>query len=104
MAEPAFEGDAAFFDVVAQSTDNREHARQLRQVAEKYRTLARNGHSLRRSRREYWLDRAEECRTLSDQFQSPVCREQLARLAESYEIMASTYVEDSFPIHVTGVK
>jgi len=42
-----------------------------------------------KSRADLWRDRAEQCRTLSDQFTNWSCREQLNRLAETYERMAS---------------
>ena len=88
-----FRSDAAYFDLVAAEARDPSDRRALRNVANTYRTLAeqwgpRQRLVLHRSRRELWLDRAEECRTLRDQFKNDACRHQLQRLAEAYEMMA----------------
>jgi hypothetical protein len=94
MPDYGFESDAAFFDLVARQSKDPADQNQLRKVADIYRGLAKNGVPgcsplFTKSRAELWRDRAEECRTLSDQFKNQACREQLKRLAEAYERMAS---------------
>jgi len=94
MSDRAFESDAAYFDLVARLSKDPTDQIELRKVAEVYRSLAKHGLPGRsplymKSRADLWRDRAEECRTLSDQFTNWSCREQLNRLAETYERMAS---------------
>jgi hypothetical protein len=70
------------------------------EVAGFYRSLARiipgmptgyksNGIGPPLTRGERWRARAEECQTLADCFTDPICREQLRRLAQSYDEMAA---------------
>jgi len=90
MPDRGFESDAAFFEVAAQHCANAADQSDLRNVAQAYRALsivacAGDG----KSRRELWRDRAEQCRVLCEQFTSTICRQQLQRLAQAYELMAS---------------
>jgi len=90
MADRGFESDAAFFEIAAQHCASASDQSDLRNVAQAYRALsivARAGDG--KSRRELWQDRAEACRALSEQFTSAICRQQLQRLAQAYELMAS---------------
>jgi len=98
-----FRSDAAYFDLVAAEARDPSDRRELRKVANTYRTLAeqwgpRQRLVLHRTRRELWLDRAEECRTLSDQFKNESCRRQLQRLAEAYEMMAGCDSASEVPL------
>src|SRR5262249_25484420 len=88
MPDYGFESDASYFDLVARQSKDPADQDQLRKVADIYRGLAKNGVPGRsalftRSRADLWRDRAEECRTLSDQFKNHACRKQLNRLAEA---------------------
>ena len=78
--------------------DDNERQRLL-EVAEFYRSLARvvpglphgfklNGTGPTNSRLARWEARAEECRVLAEHFNDPHCRQQLARLAETYDGLA----------------
>jgi hypothetical protein len=94
MSDYGFQSDAAYFDLVARQSKDPADQDQLRRVADIYREMAKNGVPGRsplfaKSRAELWRDRAEECRTLSDQFKNEACRIQLNRLAEAYEKMAA---------------
>jgi hypothetical protein len=89
MFHQGFENDATFFELIAQ-TAGPEDRKHLRQVAATYRSLAKNGETRFRSRREHWSNRAATCRTLSEQFENPTCRTQLQRLAETYDLLAGT--------------
>src|SRR5262249_51448502 len=90
MTDRGFESDAVFFEIAAQHCVSAADQTELRNVAQTYRTLSTVARSAQgKSRRELWQDRAEECRVLSEQFTSQVCREQLHRLAQAYEQMAS---------------
>ena len=90
MTDRGFESDAAYFDIVASQAKDADERRHLREVAKKYRSLSKNGSaSLIRSRREHWQHRAEECRTLADQFSNAICRTQLQRLADTYDMMVA---------------
>ena len=99
LPRPRFESTAVYFELLAQK-ETRDYDRQQRllEVARFYRSLAgiipamptqykiKVGPSLTRAER--WHARAEECRTLADCFTDPTCREQLRRLAQSYDCMA----------------
>lgn len=90
MTDRGFESDATYFDIVADQSKDAAERRHLREVAKKYRSLSKNGKAaLFRSRREHWQHRAEECRTLADQFQNEACRSHLQRLADTYEMMVA---------------
>ena len=93
MVDRGFASDAAYFDVVAYHTKDLADQEQLREVAAAYRSLALSAElpPIGFSRAEHWRQRAERCRILSDQFKSAICREQLLRLANTYEHMASIY-------------
>jgi hypothetical protein len=92
--------DAAYFDAVAHRAKDRDEQLYLHRIADTYRTLAHSqpdaGPRLSlpraefwRQRAGYWRERARKCRALADQFNGPVCREQLRKLAATYEFMAS---------------
>ena len=90
MTDRGFESDAAYFEIVAGQSKNPSDRRHLREVAKKYRSLSKNGKApLLLSRREHWQHRAEECRTLADQFTDAACRSQLQRLADTYDLMVA---------------
>jgi hypothetical protein len=90
MTDRGFESDAAYFDIVARDARDPADRRYLREVAKKYRSLSKNGGaSVTRSRREHWRHRAEECRTLAEQFTNATCRTQLQRLADTYDMMVA---------------
>jgi hypothetical protein len=83
-----FAKDAAFFDILAAQSANRFSRSDLHEVAERYRSISRTQCSEDISDPAHWVFRAEECRTLADQFQTLVCREQLFRLAATYDVLA----------------
>ena len=91
MRNHAFESDGTFFDIVAQRVTDPADRKQLEKLAATYRSLAKREKPFPLSRYEFWQRRAEECRTLVDQFKNETCRAQLERLAETYERMAGTY-------------
>jgi hypothetical protein len=97
MGDRGFESDAAFFDLVARSATDPVDRDQLRQVADKYRALAQQESEFSSkthiSRADYWRHRARECRALAKQFTSTKCREQLKRLADTYDQMAAQQAE-----------
>jgi hypothetical protein len=77
MARNGFQKEAAFFDLLAaQATDPLVRQRLL-QVSDHYRPLPHEEFSGDLSNRAHWAFRAEECRTLAEQFRTPDCREQL---------------------------
>jgi hypothetical protein len=91
-----FASTASFFEDQAKKARDQDRKRHLLEVAAFYRQLAgiapgfpdgfspngRNGHATR------WAARAEECRTMADHFHDKRCREQLQRLAVTYDQMA----------------
>jgi hypothetical protein len=90
MVDRGFDSDAAFFDIVAGQSANPTDRSALKEVAKTYRSLSKNvSPKPLLSRREHWAQRAEECRTLADQFCNPACRAQLRRLAETYDMMVA---------------
>jgi hypothetical protein len=91
MVHPGFESDASFFEIVAGRAKNPGDREELLKVAVTYRELAQTEQPLPFgcSRADFWSKRAEKCRTLADTFKSTACRDQLRRLAETYEYMAS---------------
>src|SRR5262245_13760118 len=99
MSYRGFESDAAYFEIVAHQSSNAADRKELRKVASTYRSLAnRRVRPSWQSRQDHWRKRAEECRTLSEQFKNEACRAQLVRLAETYELMAGTYRGDGLPL------
>src|SRR5262245_26098493 len=84
-----FKSDAVYFDLIAKQSLDRTERAALRKVASTYKALAATW-SILHTRREQWLKRAEECRTLADRFSNEVCRAQLLRLADSYDILAAS--------------
>jgi len=90
MVDRGFDSDAVFFDIVASQSKDLVDRRALKEVAKAYRSLSKS--ALPQpilTRREHWAHRAEECRTLADQFRNPACRTQLRRLAETYDMMVN---------------
>jgi hypothetical protein len=100
MSYHCHDSDAAYFDLVAQTADPKER-KQLREVAAAYRAMAKQPQPDFSSRRQHWSHRAATCRTLSERFEHPACRAQLLRLAETYELLAST-CEDGFAPAASG--
>jgi len=99
LPRPGFRSTAVYFEWLAQKeTGDYDRRQRLLEVAGFYRSLAgiipamptqykiKLGQSVTRAER--WRARAEECRTLADCFTDPTCREQLTRLAQSYDCMA----------------
>lgn len=83
-----FESDATFFEIVAGQSRNSSDRRELLEVAKTYRALSKGATKQPfKARRDHWAARAEECRTLAEQFRNPVCQAQLQRLADTYEMM-----------------
>jgi hypothetical protein len=95
------DSDAAYFDLVAQSADPKDR-KLLRQVAATYRTMAKKPEPRFGSRREQWTHRATTCRALIERFESPVCRIQLLRLAETYDLLAVSCEEIFEPAGSNG--
>jgi hypothetical protein len=96
---PGFAGTAAYFEKLAQRTREFEQRERLLEVAEFYHSLAQiaprmpTGFSHKSgvvplTRAERWKARADECRALADGFADPSCREQMARLAQTYDRLA----------------
>jgi hypothetical protein len=96
MSYHCYESDAAYFDLVAQSADPKDRKR-LRQVAAAYRAMAKKPEPDFDSRRAHWSHRAATCRAMIERFESPVCRTQLLRLAETYDLLAGTCGEGYEP-------
>ena len=92
MEDIGFRGDAAFFDIMANQAIAETDRLELRKVADTYRQLARlNSVVPCRTRAEGWRFRAEECRTLAEQFTNAQCQAQLQRLATTYEKIADSH-------------
>jgi len=65
----------------------------LHRVADQYRTLGTRSHLLpafKLSRSDALRFRAEECRTLAEQFSNPECRKHLEGLAKTYDHLAES--------------
>jgi hypothetical protein len=91
-----FENDAAYFEIIAQQQLDSAVRKELLEVAAAYHRLASTkGGSLVGTREERWRKRAEECRTLAEQFQNEKCRAHLLRLATSYDLLAGDVQVDS---------
>jgi hypothetical protein len=88
MATSGFARDAAYFDLLAARSTNPFLRHDLHQVAEHCRSLAEKGPSQDLSDPEHWKLRAQECRALAERFHSGVCREQLHRLAATYDALS----------------
>jgi len=99
LPRPRFESTAVYFEWLAQKeTRDYDRRQRLLEVARFYRSLAGIIPAMPTqykikvepsvTRAERWRARAEECRTLADCFTDPTCREQLRRLAQSYDCMA----------------
>lgn len=102
---PGFASSAGYFEQRASRARDDNERQRLLEVAEFYRSLARitpgfphgfklNGAGSINSRLQRWQARAEECRALAEQFKDPHCRQQLIRLAESYDGMASKRLDN----------
>ena len=89
----AFEGEAAFFDHIADRALNPADQTELHRVADQYRSLDTLAHQLpphKLSRSDALRFRAEECRTLAENFRNPECRKYLAGLAKTYDHLAES--------------
>ena len=87
--DTSFEGDAAFFDAAASRAGNPDDKVELHLVAETCRALGKlDLPETAPLPAERWRFRAEECRTLADQFSNAECRQQLTRLAATYDYFA----------------
>jgi hypothetical protein len=89
----AFEGEAAFFDHIADRALNPADQVELHRVANQYRTLDTLAHQMpahRLSRSAALRFRAEECRTLAGQFSNVECRKYLEGLAKTYDHLAES--------------
>jgi hypothetical protein len=66
------------------------------EVAKTFRVLAKTNIPLEfgKSLADFWRKRAEECRTVAETFKSKVCREQLSRLADTYDYIADGHEQD----------
>lgn len=81
-----FESDALYFEILAREQTDAAARNELGNVAFAYRAFAKtHGGWFSGRREEHWRKRAEECRTLADQFRSETCRDRLLRLAETYD-------------------
>jgi hypothetical protein len=99
MRAAGFTDTAAYFGRRAERARDTNERKRLLDAAEFYRALSRiapalpagfdlNGATPQNSRIRRWEARAEECRVLAEHFTDPQCRQQLARLAETYETLA----------------
>jgi hypothetical protein len=95
MANADFESDANYFDLIAERAEQPADRKELLKVADTYRGLAKTEQELPlgSSRADNWKRRAEKCRTLASTFSSDVCRNQLNRLADAYEKIATAHRE-----------
>ena len=85
-----FAQTAAFFESRAKKALDPEDAHHLREVAGFYRELAGIAPNLQRgSNGARWKSRAIECRTMADHFIDANCREQMMRLAATYDRLGS---------------
>jgi hypothetical protein len=88
MGAGGFAKDAAYFDMLAARSTNAFVRHDLHEVAERCRSIARIHCPRDISDPAHWNFRAKEFRTLATQFHSHVCREQLHRLAATYDALA----------------
>ena len=99
MSIPGFATSAGYFEQRALRARDDNERQRLLEVAEFYRSLAGiapalppgfklNGEGPSNSRLQRWEARAEECRVLAEHFKDPHCRQQLVKLAESYDLLA----------------
>lgn len=99
IMDRGFEGDAAFFDIVAEQATDAADRKELHRVADTYRSFSASFEmppKFNRTRADGWRFRAEECRTLAEQFVNETCRQQLERLAAAYDKMAASYDTTDF--------
>ena len=105
MTNPGFANSAGYFEQRALRARDENERQRLLEVAEFYRSLANiapalpqgfklNGNGQANSRLHKWEARAEECRVLAEHFKDPHCRQQLAKLAESYDMLALEQRDD----------
>jgi hypothetical protein len=99
MSAPGFASSAGYFEQRALRARDDNERQRLLEVADFYRSLARitpalphgfrlNGSAPANTRFQRWEARAEECRVLAEHFKDPQCRQQLVRLAETYDKLA----------------
>jgi hypothetical protein len=88
MSTSGFANDAIYFQLLANRSTNDVLRHDLHEVAERYRLIAPAPLSPSPKDPAHWTFRAEECRTLADQFHSHFCRDQLYRLAATYDALA----------------
>jgi len=94
-----FEGEAAFFDYVADKASNPADQAELHRLADEYRILDRRADLLpahKLSRTDAMRSRAEECRTLAEQFRNLECRKYLEGLASTYDHLAESNATTDF--------
>jgi hypothetical protein len=77
--------EAAYFELLAKQSADAQTREHFQEVADTYRSLPAVG-GLNMVRQ--WQHRAEECRTLAGHFQNSHCKDQLARLADTYDDLA----------------
>jgi hypothetical protein len=99
VSTPGFASSAGYFEQRAVRARDEIERQRLLEVADFYRSLARiapalphgfklNGSMPVNTRQQRWEARAEECRVLAEHFKDPHCRQQLAKLAETYDKLA----------------
>jgi hypothetical protein len=85
MSHNGYGSEAAYFDHLAKQSIDAQTRQDFAEVADAYRALPPiSGLNMIRN----WQCRAEECRTLADHFESSLCKDHLARLADTYEHLA----------------
>jgi hypothetical protein len=82
-----FEADAGCFDLIAGQTIDRDDWKQWKQVADTYRSLAKDETPVG-TRQSRWEQRAAQCRKMAAEFKGEACRVQLLRLADTYDVLA----------------
>src|SRR5262245_25242122 len=92
-----FAATASYFEDRARSARDPDSQALFREVADFYRKLAHiapgfpPGFASNKvySRADRWRQHAEECRAMADHFTDPKPREQMRRLADTYDSMAA---------------
>jgi len=92
-----FAATASYFEDRARRARDPESQARFSEVARFYRTLAGIAPGLppgfasnkAHSRADRWQQRAEECRAMAEHFTDPTPREQMRRLADTYDSMAA---------------
>src|SRR5262249_4589559 len=92
-----FAATALYFENRAKKERDHDARARVQEVAGFYRMLAGitpdfppgfNANGKGASHTDRFRARAEECRTMADHFENPICRDQMNRLADSYDQMA----------------